>query len=349
MASAVARLSLKQIAKDCNLSVAAVSLALRNHPRISQATIQRVTAHAAKIGYRTNPLLHSVMSRVRAANVRKMWLNFAFVWLDATRKTIRTDTFQVKTIQAVSRRAEQLGLHLEQFFLSDPGMSPLRLEQILLARGISGVVFSPSANIPTVDLPFNWSRFSVVVMGNVPWNHNFHRAGYHHYHAMCRALEEVDRLGYARPGVVLKENLNERAERTPEAAFLTHHPIAEKARALIFRTDQQKSASAFRKWLAAAQPDCLLFPFMDAFAPTLGGVPLKGRYPYAALDQVDLGEIAGIQYEFDAIGSNAVDLLTTQILHNDHGIPARAQIVFAEGAWHDAASLPPLIQRRYAR
>lgn len=40
-------------------------------------------------------------------------------------------------------RAGKMGFALEEFCTSDPGMTDQRLEQILRARGIIGVVLSP--------------------------------------------------------------------------------------------------------------------------------------------------------------------------------------------------------------
>jgi len=333
--------SLKLLAQECGLSVAAVSMALRGHSRISAATRERVVALAERWGYHTNPLLRSVMSHVRSASSRRSWINIAFVWIEATAKNVRTDPFRAQTIESVQRRADQLGLRLGQFFLSEPGMTPARLEKILLARGISGVIFSPSSHIPNVDLPFDWSRFAVVVIGNTPWTPEFHRAAHHHYQGMRTALLEVERLGYGRPGAVLMQNLNERARRTPEAAFLTHHPLRERAAELIFRITGPRATSDFRRWLARVKPDCLLFPFFEGYTPDLGGIHLANNYPHAALDIFVAEGIAGLHQDFAAIGANAVDLLMTQLLHNDRGIPSRPKIVLAEGNWVSAPSLPP--------
>ena len=337
--------SLKQIAKSCGLSIAAVSMALRGHSRISKETTRKVRLAAEKAGYRTNPLIRSVMSHVRSASNKRSWINIAFVWLEATPKSIRSDPFQIQTIQSVRKRTEALGLKLDQFFLKDPGMTPERLEKILLARGISGIIFSPSSYIPNVRLPITWSNFSVVIIGNTPWTPEFHRAGHHHYQGMRSALTEVERLGYRRPGAVMMQNLNERARRTPEAAFLTHHPDPAAASDLIFRITGPHATGDFKRWLSRARPDCLLFPFFEGFTPDLGGIHLANNYPHAALDIFMAGGIAGLHQDFEAIGENAVDLLMTQLLHNDRGVPRRPKIVLAEGSWQGAPSLPPCVRR----
>jgi len=182
-------------------------------------------------------------------------------------------------------------------------------------------------------------------MGNTPWTPEFHRAAHHHYQGMRTALAEVDRLGYRRPGVVVMQNLNERARRTPEAAFLTHHPAPKQAPHLIFRISGPKATSDFKKWLLRTKPDCLLFPFFEGYTPDLGGIRLEGKHPHAALDIFVPKGIAGMHQDFEAVGANAVDLLMTQLLHNDRGVPRRPKIVLAEGEWRNAPSLPPARDR----
>ncbi len=332
---------MRQIAAECGISVAAVSMALRGHPRISDETVVRVTEAAKRHGYRTNPLLRSVMSHVRAASAKKkMWLNIAFVWLEATPESVRSDPFESQTVRSVEERAAQLGLHLEQFFLSARGMSPKRLEQIILARGISGVIFSPSANIPNVELGFAWDKFSVVVIGNCPWSPEFHRAGHHHYRSMCRAITRIGQLGYIRPALILEEKRNERAWRTPEAGFLTHYPGDVDPRKMIFRMPDNKLGS-LKRWLKQSHADCLVFPFLDGWSADFKETQLGKRYPYAALDIFTPGDVSGIHWDFKTIGANAVDLLMNQLLHLERGVPARAHVVLAEGAWHPGSTLPP--------
>ncbi len=314
-------------------------MALRGHPRISKATIQRVRETAAACGYRTNPLLRSVMEHVRSAHGQHSWLNVAFVWLEATPKSAKTDPLQRQTIAAVRLRAEQVGIKVEPFYLSEDGMTSKRLEQILVARGISGIIFSPSTHIPVVDLRMTWSQFSIVVIGNTAWQPEFHRAAHHHYRGMARALAEVKRLGFRRPGIIVRTELNERAARTPEAAFVAYAPATPTPSRMIYRFDASINRAALTRWLAKARPDCLVFPFTAEFEERFGSLEIIRSIPRLGLDLFEPGPLAGIAQNFGDIGGNAVDLLMTQLLHNDRGAPNRAKVVLAEGEWQEGPSL----------
>ena len=56
----------RDIARAAGLSQATVSLALRRHPGLPAATIARVHAAAAGLGYRPDPLVSALMSQRQA-------------------------------------------------------------------------------------------------------------------------------------------------------------------------------------------------------------------------------------------------------------------------------------------
>lgn len=58
--------SLGLIAAEAGVSRAAVSMALRNHPRIPQPTRERIQSIANKLGWKPNPLLAEAMNAIRA-------------------------------------------------------------------------------------------------------------------------------------------------------------------------------------------------------------------------------------------------------------------------------------------
>jgi DNA-binding LacI/PurR family transcriptional regulator len=227
--------SLKQIAIECNLSVAAVSMALRGHQRVSKTTIKTVKAAAKRIGYRTNPLIRSVMSLVRFSQFsKKNWITIAFIWLEDTPESVAESNFLTKLIQSLIQRANSLGLNVEQFYLNNDGMTVQRLQKILIARGISGIIFSPSRQSSVVKLPFNWVKFTTVIIGHTPWEPEFNRVGHYQYSGMRRTLQNVFKAGYKKPALIIFENSNEQTLKSHESAFLAHYPDSKNGLKSIF-------------------------------------------------------------------------------------------------------------------
>lgn len=57
--------TLREIARRAGVSHTTVSLSLRNHPSIPEATRERLRELADRLGYRSNVLVSALMSRVR--------------------------------------------------------------------------------------------------------------------------------------------------------------------------------------------------------------------------------------------------------------------------------------------
>src|SRR5437867_939360 len=65
-------MSTRRIATMLGVSVATVSLALNNHPRIPDVTRRRVKAMARKLGYKTNAKVAELMEQIRSSRHPKV-------------------------------------------------------------------------------------------------------------------------------------------------------------------------------------------------------------------------------------------------------------------------------------
>ena len=63
-------ITLKDVAERAGLSLATVSYALRQHPKIPVETRERAAAAARELGYRPNPRVASLMAHGRSNGVR---------------------------------------------------------------------------------------------------------------------------------------------------------------------------------------------------------------------------------------------------------------------------------------
>ena len=172
---------MRRIAQAAGVSHVTVSLALRNDPRLPVETRRRVQDVARELGYRPNPLVHALMSQVRARKPMKNITTIAFLTAfptpDAWRKVshVYRDYFD----GAVERAAE-LGYRVEEIWAKEPGMTGRRLSDVLETRGIRGLLVGP---LPPSrgHLSLDWSRFVSATMGYSMWRPDLHRASSNHY------------------------------------------------------------------------------------------------------------------------------------------------------------------------
>ncbi|MDO8544444.1 MAG: LacI family DNA-binding transcriptional regulator [Opitutaceae bacterium] len=333
------RCTLTQVAKAARLSVSTVSMALRNHPRIPEVTTQRVQRIARKLGYKAHPSVAALMAHIRSGRQPRSREKIAFVWIEAQPTELNVP-FNRQTIAGARQRAEQLGYELEEFWLSEPGMTSRRLSDILKARGVTGVVFSGCDRQTGVQLEMDWGAHAAAVIGNAPWTPELHRAAHHHFLSMRRVLAELARREYHRPALILDELVNERAIRASEAAFVTHHPAPSRARQLLRKVAAADDPS-LRSWLRQVRPDAVIVSRTRFLAALRSHAAALGKDTGYVTLELTAGEnnISGIDPGHHLIGAHAVDLVIEQLFRNERGMPAEPKNVLFEGHWVEGNTL----------
>ncbi len=341
--------TLKDVARRARLSLATVSYALRQHPKIPAETRALVTTAARELGYRPNPRVASLMAHIRGAQSRPHRERLAFVWVHTSRAEARQNPFLKMVFAGARERAAQMGFALEEFWTTDPGMTDERLEKILRARGIVGVVLSPVTTAEaTVTLGWDWRKFAPAVIGNVTWTPELPHAGHHHFLAMRLVLIELAKLGCRRPVALIEATVHERNKHAYTAGFLAHHPQAAAARGLV-RVVARGDAEDLRPWLRAARPDALIVSHTDLLdLPGVGEAIKMLRVPKVTLywSKETPHGIGGIDQCQDRVAGHAVDLVAAQLNANETGAPDLPRMMLFPGRWVAPAAAGKEAMRR---
>lgn len=331
--AAIQPCSLMKVAREAGVAASTASLALRGSSRVLPETVARVKAAAKRLGYSADPRVGSLMARIRMAKEIHDRERLAFVWLNASKADRLRDRFSQATFACAKRRAEELGWAVEEFWLHAEGITEARLEEILLARGITGVIFSSPLAVVGVTVSWDWSRFAAAVIGNSDFHPTLHRAGHNHYRNMWTAVEKLRAAGCARPAAVLFEPHHWRMHGVHQAAFVANHPVPQQAFALV-RFGLPESRTETVAWLEKVRADGLVFG-MNPSEETLAWLRtlprLKGM---VTLDRPEPG-LPGINTQDGGIAANAVDLVIAQLHRNERGVPAIPLTVLPEGEWRD--------------
>lgn len=335
-------MTLKQIARRAGVSRATVSYALRNDPKIPPETRERIQAVARELGYRPNPRVAELLAQIRRGRRHPVGERLAFVWVHTSRSEARRSIFLRGVIEGARERARQSGYELEEFWTTDPGMTDRRLQQVILARGITGVLLSPVMHAETtVTLGWDWSRFAAAVVGNVTWEPELHHAGHHHFLGMRTCLLELARRGCRRPAALIDPETNERAKRAWQGAFSAHHPLPTEA-AQLWRLQREASPDP-TSWLRRAQADAVIVSGTEIIRGS-------GVYEYCSARKVpvltlrweeETWPVGGIDPCYPRIAAHAVDLVTSQLTLNEAGPPDLPRIMLFAGRW-----IPPPVAAR---
>ncbi len=325
--------SLLKVARAAGVAASTASLALRGSPLVKAMTTARVREAAARLGYRPDPRVGSLMARIRRARPMKDRERLAFVWVSATRADTRREFFAKVTFAGASRRAAELGCALEEFWLHDDGMTAARLEKILVTRGITGVVFSAPLRDMEVTVEWNWARFASAIIGNSEFHPSLHRAGHYHYRSMWMAMGKLRVAGCQRPAVILHEPHHRRIHGVHQAAFVANHPLPRQALAMA-RFGLPETDAEARAWFAKIRADALIFVvnpteeklrMLQALQELRHIVTLGGRKE----------GLPGIDMREDLIAASAVDLVVAQLHRNERGVPGHPTTLLLEGEWRE--------------
>lgn len=341
------RLSVRDIATHAGASHTTVSLALRDDPRITEATRRRIQQAARKLGYRPDAVVSSLMARLRTLRVRPVQATLGFVTAWPERKVWRESWNHRRFLAGVQRRAQELGYALDEFWLTEPGMSGTRMSEILRARGIQGLVLM---SLPDMGghLDLVWDQFAFVTKGLTVAHPSTHRVISSHYEDMKLVLRELDRRGYRRIGLVLGERMNVRVDRAWEAAFLLHQqdiPGPDRLPALV--APVAASEALFWRWWADYRPEVILFCELPV-PQWLEKRRLRSPHDVGLVHldwSRNVSPLAGLDSNPDEMGAAATDLLVGQIEANELGVPKREKIVAVRGRWVNGSSLHEQILR----
>lgn len=338
------RVTLRDIARQLGVSHVTVSYALRGIPRVSGEVRDRVRAEAEKMGYRPDPMLQALSIYRRTA--RTPQIQAALAWLscwDPPEEMHTRREFHAYW-QGVRSVAEHHGYRLEQFSPSKD-MSLQRIQQILLARSIRGVLVSPPQSTFSLRLETcNWARFAVVKFGHAhPGLHANIVTSAHVYNATL-ALQSITARGYRRVGFVTSDyslrhtqflaGVLRAQQELPTAARVPYLSLSEPE---VVEQDGRR----LKAWLARAKPDAVLTNMREVPAMVRAlGLRIPQDIALAALSVHDGNADAGIDQNPLEIGRAACESVVALMLHGSFGLPTHPRELLIEGTWVDGSMLP---------
>ncbi len=336
------RVTLADVARKLNVSHTTVSRALRDDRQISKELAQRIKLAAQQMGYRPDAML-SALAHYRRANraspiaAELAWINH---WPDP-KQLRRVHEFDLYW-RGAAEEAERSGYRLEEFRL-DKDMPAQRLEKILLARNVPGILIPPWWAEAYPDWgDFHWEKFCVVCFGHTIKNPRVHLVTADQLFDSVLAYESIRARGYERIGLVTNATGAKRLRFFAGFLFAQSQNGGPQIPPLLLAEPSDEDLSKLVCWLKKNQPDAVL----TDHAPLPGMLARAGyRVPadigLATTSVADGYADAGIYQNSDEIGRAAVQLLISLIHHNERGIPRVRREVLVEGDWVDGSTLPP--------
>lgn len=340
-------MSVRSIARELGVSATAVSLALKDSPRVSAELRAAVRGAAAAAGHVPNARLAELMSEVRQSSGPTYRATLGVISLfPEERPWIENPTYShLQLVLAGARAAvESHGYKLEDFWVKRPGLSPARLRAILEARGIRGLLCLGSLD-PEERFPAALKKFAVVThASSIP--DPLHRVVSHHSADARTLFDELLRRGYARPGLVLLVSGDRRTDHLYSSTFLGHQERKFAAPPVPILRAETWDEAEFAAWLAAHRPDVLVLHQYASYLEKVEAQLARQRIKVprdlglALLDKnPDRQRYSGICQDPTRMGAVAAEMLLGRIMLRDFGPPVSPKIELVQGRWNEGRTL----------
>lgn len=349
--------TIRQLAKLAGVSRTTVSMALRNHPRISAATKQRLLAIAKENGYVPDPLVSTLMNKLRTARKERSAEKLAYLTFWDRADNWRQNVNELAYFEGACERAAQLGYEIEHFWARDPAIRSERLSRILYTRGIRGVLLAPLPLRPG-HVSLDWRHFACAAVSLTVLKPGLHRASHDYHRGMILALRMLKRHGCCRIGFANSMLFDQRVNHGWLSGFLTYEhqlPVEQRIPPLLVdgwtrnveapfdsavgRADPHRNA--FAQWLERWRPDAIVSNTEHPYVIALSlGLRVPRDLAYVSLHRLrDSDPWAGIDRRPRRIAAAAVDLVAGQLQSNEFGLPECPKMVTIEGVWRDGPSV----------
>lgn len=348
------RVTLRQIAEKAGCSRSAVSYALKNHPSISKEKRAEIMKIAEEMGWRPNAELARQMSLVRSTVMKTDLPQLAIV-INRPKEIMEGEWefAPVEQLKGAARYAEKMGYGYDVFNLAEDPLSPKRLKNILIARGIEGIVFcctvDPELPVEYLEIGKDFAcACSGIRSSAVP------------YHAVLSdflsggrmIIKKIMEAGYRRPAILMPRGLDEQlgyaftggvSSGMLDLALEDRLPIQHLGRTECFIPEYE--FDRVKQWMLRNRPDALVSTDVEHGLELIKELKEEGLdLSLYCLDWFPtFKDVAGgINFRHHEIGRAAVDLVVAQLHTGRKGLPNVQRCVIVEGIWSDESKDPLL-------
>ncbi|HTO03396.1 MAG TPA: LacI family transcriptional regulator, partial [Opitutus sp.] len=315
----------------------------------------RIRSLADAMGYKPDPALQALMAYRSRISPRRATTTLAYVTNWSSRWGWKHSPAHAEFFEGAHRKAEELGFTLEHFWLGEPGQTHQRLNDILVARGIRGVVIASHLESFDDSVHFDWKQFSAVKIDFFPRSLELNHITNDQCAIAQLAVRRTLAAGYRRIGFVMPRWWDDFVDLAWSAGFLSSQhrlPTADHVPLLVYDNDRiaqrAKAPQAlvpqpiFSDWLRRHEPEVIISysPFVVPRFSELGlRVPEDIAFVDLFLENTN-GCSAGVRQNCLRVGEVALETLAGLLAQNTTGLPITPSATLVEGTWLDGDSLP---------
>ncbi len=322
--------TLQSIADHLGVSRSTVSLALRDDPRISTSRRKRIQEVAQELGYRPNALISSLMSHLRDSKNPPQRTGLLYLISGPDPSPGPPGTLFHTYYAGAAHHAARRGYHLEQLWVGDPQLTESRLEKILWARRIPGVIVGPQRGEgPLPTLP--WDRLSAVMLGHPFPDSPLDRVSVNYYTSTRLALAFIKQTLRHPVRLILPALHDRKTNHLWVASYLQKRLRNRSLRAPFILESPRRAV----EWVER-NPQCTVLGtnlvrswLQDA------GLHDKTDFNFVSLSVEHYSDVTGVKEPTWEVGVETAGRLIDLISRNTTGIPTHPRMILVEPSWQE--------------
>ncbi len=344
------RITLKQVAAEAGVHVSTAWRALKNDTYVDPAKRAHIRAIATRLGYVPDPMLTALSHYRRKQHTPAYRSTFAWAHAFPERHGWQQSMHIKAYHDGATAFAASMGYKLEEFWLAEPGLSPKRAREVLLARNIRGLIFPPQP-AAKMELTLPVEAFAGVAIGYSVTSPRLHIVANHQHSSTLTCLRELCRKGHMRIGMVSATETLRRAEHnfeTPYCLFKDAQPENRQIPLFMIEgRDEPEVVNPWRErflaWVERYRPTAIVSTVSEVKTWLEGAdYAIPDDISIVTLSRVFDPDWTGIDQQEKEIGARAVELLISLFQSGERGVPATPLRLLVEGRWIEAGTVKKL-------
>ncbi len=325
------RVGLREVAAAAKVCVMTVSLALRDNPRISGPTRDRVKRLAEELGYHPDPELSRLMNHLRVSRTARGRIGVAIVDFYPTADHAE-NPYNSGVRLAATQRASELGISITTIHGADYQLNLAKILKVIRTRGIEGALLLPSIAPLELDATVDWNGISVVGTSKSLLAPRFHCVVPNQFDNTMRMTDALQAHGHRRICAVFDALFDERTGRNFTAAF-NWQPRDRATLVVPQDLSTAKKIDLVVDWLSEQRPDAVFAQCaqVGAAIPRLRKVRPRLNFQMVGLGAHNSAGFSYIDERSDRIGASAMDLLGGMMYYHETGVPAHPRTTLIDG------------------
>lgn len=345
-------ITMQDVARAAGVHQTTVSLALRNDPRLPVKTRERIQGLAEKLGYRPDPMLAALNFYRASRHVVKAPPTMAFLFNLSDASELVWKVALKLFLEGARAQATALGYHLEEFYVGHDADAGRKMQRILRARGITGVILAAFGDL-TMEFHLDWPDFSAVAIESQHLRLSLHTVSTHQYAITREAIRQLRLLGYRRIGLAVWANEEIYLKNAYSGGYFVEQALWPELAAippLVFNWSTHEQFSRdIGPWAKAHRCEVVIGNWNNIPAVlNLAGVRVPRDVAVASLDVMpgSGGAQAGMRQNHRVVGERAVEQLASLMRSHVRGLVPVPNTTLIEGEWTNPRGLIPRLPRR---